>query len=123
MEERIAGSETHSFKLVCPDEAEGGLERQFVAPAVEMMNEVALITATRFARKKMVCDGGDQVRFIKAFCPDAIMELTGKVIEVSLTDLKVRVDVISEDMQEFSKEQKASGVFTFVAKKDIVGNV
>ena len=123
MEERIAGSETHSFKLVYADAQQKGCDNQFVAPAVEMMNEVALITATRFARKKMVCDGGDQVKYIKAFCPNSIVELTGKVIEVSLTDLKVKVDVVSEDIKEFSRERTASGVFTFVSEKDMAVSV
>jgi acyl-CoA hydrolase len=118
MEERIAGSETHSFKLVHPELTEDS-EELFGGQAMQMMNEVAFITATRFARKKLVCDGGDQVRFMKAICPDKIMELTGKVIEVSLTDLKVKVEVISEDMYQSARERTASGVFTFVPKKEM----
>jgi acyl-CoA hydrolase len=43
------------------------------------MDEVAFITATRFARKRVVTVSSERIDFTKSIPPGAIVELVGKV--------------------------------------------
>lgn len=87
---------------------------------MSMMDEVAFITATRFARKKVVTVSSDRIDFTEPIPSGTIIELVGNVIHVGNTSMKVKVEVFTEDMFSFSfsRKQAISGTFTFVAIDD-----
>jgi hypothetical protein len=52
------------------------------ATAMQIMNKVAFITATRYTRKKVVTVSSDRINFTKRIPAGTIIELIGKVAHV-----------------------------------------
>lgn len=113
-EERIKNSETHIFKAVFPSTT-NHYDTLFGGTAMQLMDEVAFITATRFSRQRMVTVSSDRIDFKKAIPAGTIIELVGKISYLGNTSLKVRVDIFIEQMYEDGRERAVSGDFTFVA--------
>lgn len=90
----------------------------FGGTALQWMDEVAFITATRYSRQKMVTVSSDKIDFNKAIPAGTIVELIGHVEKVGNTSLQVRVDVYTEEMYSNSREKSISGCFTMVAVDD-----
>lgn len=82
---------------------------------MQLMDEVAFITATRFSRKRMVTVSSDKIDFTKPLPAGTIIELVGKVTDVGNTSLKISVEIMVEDMYSFERYTAITGIFTFVA--------
>lgn len=82
---------------------------------MQLMDEVAFITATRFSRQRMVTVSSDRIDFTKPIPAGTIVELVGRVTYLGRTSLKVRVDIFIEEMYSLSREKAVRGEFTFVA--------
>ena len=113
-EERIQQSQTHIFKAVFPNTT-NHYDTLFGGTAMQLMDEVAFITATRFSRQRMVTVSSDRIDFKKPIPAGTIIELIGKVTYIGTTSLKVRVDIFVEQMYTVDREKAVSGEFTFVA--------
>lgn len=113
-EERIQQSETRIFKAVFPNTT-NHYDTLFGGTAMQLMDEVAFITATRYSRQKMVTVSSDRIDFKKAIAAGTIIELVGKVTYLGNTSLKVKVDIYMEQMYCDGREKAVSGDFTFVA--------
>ncbi|MDX1447034.1 Acyl-CoA hydrolase [Lishizhenia tianjinensis] len=113
-EERIQKSETRIFKAVFPNTT-NHYDTLFGGTAMQLMDEVAFITATRFSRQRMVTVSSDRIDFKKPIPAATIIELLGKVTYTGNTSLKVRVDIYIEQMYTEEREKAVSGEFTFVA--------
>ena len=113
-EERIQKSETRIFKAVFPNTT-NHYDTLFGGTAMQLMDEVAFITATRFSRQRMVTVSSDRIDFKKPIPAATILELLGKVTYTGNTSLKVRVDIYIEQMYTEEREKAVSGEFTFVA--------
>lgn len=85
---------------------------------MQLMDEAAFITATRFSRMRMVTVSSDRIDFKHAIPGGTIIELVGKVVHVGNTSLKVEVDIFVEQMYNTHRERAISGSFTFVAIDD-----
>lgn len=107
-EERISQSETHIFKAVFPNTT-NHYDTLFGGTAMQLMNEVAFITATRFSRQRMVTVSSDRIDFKKPIPAGTIVELIGKVVYIGNTSLKVRVDIFIEQMYSYEREKAVSG--------------
>ncbi|WP_268125500.1 acyl-CoA thioesterase [Roseivirga pacifica] len=112
--ERIKQSETRIFKAVFPSTT-NHYDTLFGGTAMQLMDEVAFITATRFSRQRMVTVSSDRIDFSKPIPAGTIVELIGHVEQVGNTSLKVRVDIFIEEMYSNHREKAVSGQFTFVA--------
>ena len=115
--ERIDQSETRIFKAVFPDST-NHYDTLFGGTAMQLMDEVAFIAATRYTRKKVVTVSSDKIDFAKAIPAGTIIELIGRVVHVGNTSLKVAVEVFVEEMYTDSRERAIHGTFTFVAIDD-----
>ena len=113
-ESKIKDSETHVFKVVFPN-ITNHPNTMFGGTVMEMMDEVAFMTATRFARKSFVTVSCDRIDFKKPIPADTLVELIGKVKYVGNSSLKVNVEVFVEEMYEEKREKAVSGDFTLVA--------
>jgi len=113
IESRIANSETRIFKAVFPNTT-NHYDTLFGGLAMQFMDEVAFITATRFCRKKVVTVNSEQINFNKAIPSGTFIELVGKVIHVGNTSLKVHVTIFLEKMYDEHRENVIDGEFTFV---------
>lgn len=117
LEKRIESSITKVFKAVFPNTT-NHYDTLFGGTAMQLMDEVAFITATRFSRQKMVTVSSDKIDFNKPIPHGTIIELIGKVTYLGNTSLKVRVDIFIEQMYNDIREKAVTGEFTFVAIGD-----
>lgn len=113
-ESKIKDSETHVFKVVFPN-ITNHHNTMFGGTVMEMMDEVAFMTATRFARKSFVTVSCDRIDFKKPIPADTLVELSGKVKYVGNSSLKVNVEVFVEEMYKEKREKAVSDDFTLVA--------
>jgi len=114
IEEKIQQSETRIFKAVFPNTT-NHYDTLFGGTAMALMDEVAFIAATRFARKRMVTVSSDKIDFTKPIPAGTIIELIGKVIHTGNTSVRVLVEIYIEEMYSFVRERAISGTFTLVA--------
>jgi len=112
--EQIENSRTTIFNAVFPN-ATNHYDTLFGGTAMQLMDETAFITATRFSRQQMVTVSSDKIDFKKPIPAGTIIQLDGYVTHVGNTSLKVRVDIYVEEMYSKSKFKAVSGEFTFVA--------
>lgn len=113
-EEKTERSETRLFKAVFPNTT-NHYDTLFGGTAMQLMDEVAFITATRFSRQRMVTVSSDRIDFKKPIPGGTIVELVGRVAYLGKTSLKVKVDIFIEQMYSEQREKAVSGEFTFVA--------
>lgn len=113
-DERANLSETHIFKAVFPNTT-NHYDTLFGGTAMQLMDEVAFITATRFARLKMVTVSSDKIDFNVPIPSGTIIELVGKVIKMGNTSLDIKVDIFIELMNSDQRELAITGMFKFVA--------
>lgn len=112
--ERISNAETRIFKAVFPNTT-NHYDTLFGGTAMQFMDEVAFITATRYSRQRMVTVSSDRIDFTKPIPAGTIVELVGKVVHLGTTSLKVKVEIFIEEMYSYHRERAVNGVFTFVA--------
>ena len=114
LEQRILDSETRIFKAVFPSDT-NHYDTLFGGTAMQLMDEVAFIAATRFTRKKVVTVSSDKIDFKMPIPGGTIIELVAKVAYIGTTSLKVKVDIFIEEMYSDVREKAITGTFTFVA--------
>lgn len=114
LKERIDKSETRIFKAVFPNTT-NHYDTLFGGTAMQLMDEVAFITATRFSRMRMVTVNSDRIDFNRPIPAGTIIELVGKVTYLGNTSIKVKVKIYIEEMYSDVREEAISGEFTFVA--------
>jgi acyl-CoA hydrolase len=113
-EERVEQSVTRLFKVVFPNTT-NHYDTLFGGTAMQLMDEVAFITATRFSRKRMVTVSSSKIDFNEPIPADTIIELVGRVVKVGNTSLEVAVEIFQEEMYEEQRRRSIHGSFTFVA--------
>ena len=114
VEERIQRAETRIFKAVFPNTT-NHYDTLFGGTAMQLMDEVAFIAATRFSRQRMVTVSSDKIDFKKQIPAGTMVELIGKVTYLGSTSLKIRVEIFIEQMYSDEREKAVTGEFTFVA--------
>ncbi|PWJ44271.1 acyl-CoA thioesterase [Sediminitomix flava] len=112
LEELIKQSETRQFKAVFPNTLNAN-ETLFGGKAMQWMDEVAYITATRFTRQRMFTVKTGDIKFLKAVTQDSIVEVVGKVIDAGAVKLKVQMEIYVEDMYSRKREKAIESEFVF----------
>ncbi|MCC5919691.1 MAG: acyl-CoA thioesterase [Cyclobacteriaceae bacterium] len=114
LEKRIQESETRIFKAVFPNTT-NHYDTLFGGTAMALMDEVAFIAATRFSRKRVVTVSSDRIDFEKPIPAGTIIELVARVVQIGTKSIKIKVDIIIEQMYSSHREKAITGEFTFVA--------
>lgn len=114
IDERKTRAITRVVKAVFPNTT-NHYDTLFGGTALNWMDEVAFITATRFSRMKMVTVSSDKIDFTRPIAAGTIVELIGTVVYIGRTSLKVQVEILVEEMYEDKVNKAISGIFTFVA--------
>jgi len=114
MEDRIQLSETRQFKAIFPSTLNAN-NTLFGGQALQWMDEVAFITATRYTRRHMFTVNTENIKFLKAVGPDTIVEVVGRVEKVGSVKLRVKVEVFAEEMFNNVREKAIEGIFVFAA--------
>lgn len=114
MEERINQSETRQCKAIFPNtlNANGTL---FGGQAMQWMDEVAYLTATRFTHQKMFTVNTENIKFLKTVQPDSIVEIIGRVEDAGAVKVKVKVEIYAEQMYGENREKVIESMFIFAA--------
>ena len=116
-QEKINQSETRIFKVVFPNTT-NHYDTLFGGTAMQLMDEVAFITATRFCRRKVVTVSSSKIDFNNSIPADTIIELVGRVVKVGNTSIDIRVQIFKEEMYEEGRKKAIEGFFTFVEIDD-----
>lgn len=117
IDEKIRQSITHVVKAVFPSTT-NHQDTLFGGQALEWMDEVAFITATRFCHQKVVTVALDKIDFKVPIPSGSLVEMIGKVEHVGRTSIRVSVNVIKEDMYSDDRVSAIHGTFTLVAVDD-----
>lgn len=107
-------SKTSITKAVFP-ETTNHHDTLFGGTALQWMDEVSFIAATRFSRKSIVTVSSDKIDFKHPVLAGTIVELVASVVEVGRTSLRVEVNMLVESMYQDGQEVAMTGYFTFVA--------
>lgn len=113
-EARKTAARTRTFKAVFPGET-NHYDTLFGGTALQWMDEVAFIAATRFTRDKVVTVSSDRVNFKVPIPAGSLVELDAQITRVGNTSLEVSVDVYKEDMYTENRVLALHGSFVFVA--------
>lgn len=114
IEEKKAAARTRLFKAVFPGET-NHYDTLFGGTALQWMDEVAFIAATRFTREKVVTVSSDKVNFKTPIPSGSLVELDAQIVRVGNTSVEVKVDVYKEDMYSDTRVLALSGSFVMVA--------
>lgn len=114
IEEKIKRCETRIFKAIFPNTT-NHYDTLFGGFAMQLMDEVAFITATRFSRQVMVTVSSDKIDFNKPIPAGTIIEVIGRVVRLGNKSMDVEVEIHTEQMYDTNREMAVKGNFTFVA--------
>lgn len=117
LDKRIEKAETRLAKAVFPNTT-NHYDTLFGGTALQLMDEISFICATRFSRKKMVTVSSDKIDFSKPIPQGTIIELIASIDRVGRTSCTVKVDIFVEKMYEEGREKAVTGLFTLVAIGD-----
>ena len=112
--ERVERSRTRITKLVFPQNT-NPIGTLYGGTAMQWMDEVAFLTATRYARCQVVTVSMDRIDFKVAIPKGSIVELVGEVVRVGNTSLGVEVRIYREDAISGGQELAITGSLVFVA--------
>jgi acyl-CoA hydrolase len=117
IETRKRLSETHVTKAIFPDRTNhhGTL---FGGTALQWMDEVSFIAATRFSRQNIVTVSSDKIDFKHPVPEGSVVELIAKVVDVGRSSIRVQVDMFVEGLYKDGIQKAITGYFSFVAIGD-----
>ncbi len=114
MNDRIKAAESRMFKVVFPP-ITNHYDTLFGGMVMQIMDEAAFITATRYSRLRMVTVSSEKIDFKKAIPGGVMIEAVASVFQVGNTSMKVKVEIFMEEMYSTKRESAVEGMFTFVA--------
>lgn len=114
IEYRKKQSLTRVTKAVFPDTTNHH-DTLFGGTALQWMDEVSFIAASRFSRQRIVTVSSDKIDFQHPVPAGSIVELIAQVVEVGRTSLKVEVNMLVESLYCDGQENAITGYFSFVA--------
>jgi len=112
--ELVEKSKTRQVKAIFPSTT-NHYHTLFGGTALQGMDEVAFIVATRYSRQKMVTVSLDRIDFKQPIPAGYFAELVGEVVMVGKSSMRVRVDIFLENMYRDERKLAVSGMFTMVA--------
>lgn len=114
VKERIEHSRTRITKLVFPQDT-NPIATLYGGTAMKWMDEVAFLTATRFARRQVVTVSMDRVDFKTPIPRGNIVEMIGEVTRVGNTSVTVTVSILREDPLSGDQQLAIQGELVMVA--------
>jgi len=87
----------------------------FGGHALSLMDRLAFIVASRFTRKAVVTACSEKVEFKSPVRQGELVELTGEVVHVGRTSLRLRIDMHREDLLTGDRSLCTTGEFVMVA--------
>ena len=110
-------SQTQQYRVVFPKHLNSN-GTFFGGEAMQWLDEVAFITATRYSRQRMITVKIENIRFIKPIMPNTIVEITGEIAKAGNVKLYIKIEVYSEDMYSRHREKAMEADFIFASCDD-----
>ncbi len=107
-------STTQQYRVVFPKHLNSN-GTFFGGEAMQWLDEVAFITATRYSRQRMMTVKIEAIRFIKPILPNTIVEITGEIVKAGNVKLYIKIEVCSEDMYSQHREKAMEADFVFAS--------
>lgn len=117
MNELISDIETKQTRIIFPKDLNDH-ETLFGGNVMKWMDEVAYITAIRFAKKKMVTVSVKNIDFLLPVKVGGIIDIIGKIINVKSVKLEIQVEIFIEDIITEKRNKVVNAIFTFAAIND-----
>jgi len=113
----VSYTQTEQFKVVFPKHLNSN-GTFFGGEAMQWLDEVAFITATRYTRQRMVTVKIDNVRFLNPIMPNTILNIVGTIVKSGNVKVFIKVEVFTEDMYSKHREKAMEADFVFAACND-----
>lgn len=112
MNDRIEKTETRQCRAIFPNtlNMNGTL---FGGLAMQWMDEVAYLAATRFTHQKMFTVSVDNVKFLQTVEPHSIVEIIARIEDAGSVKLKIKTEIYAERMYEEKREKVVECTFIF----------
>ncbi len=110
-------SQTQQYRVVFPKHLNSN-GTFFGGEAMQWLDEVAFITATRYSRQRMITVKIENIRFIKPIMPNTIVEITGEIVKAGNVKLYIKIEVFSEEMYSQHREKAMEADFIFASCND-----
>jgi acyl-CoA hydrolase len=114
---KITNPSTKQYRVVFPKHLNSN-GTFFGGEAMQWLDEVAFITATRYTRQRMITVKIENIRFLKPILPNTILEIAGQVIKMGNVKLFISVEVFSESMYGTGREKSIEANFVFAQSHD-----
>ncbi|MEE8311670.1 MAG: acyl-CoA thioesterase [Candidatus Binatia bacterium] len=108
------GEEARIFEIVFPTHT-NNYNTLFGGHALSLMDRLAYIVSSRYARKQMVTVASDKVEFRHPVNEGDLVELVGKVVRAGRTSVTVDIDMYSENLLSGARELCTTAEFVMVA--------
>jgi acyl-CoA hydrolase len=87
----------------------------FGGHALSLMDRLAFIVASRFTRMPVVTARSEKVEFLSPVKQGELVELTGTVVDVGRTSLRIEIEMQREDLLTGDRSLCTTGEFVMVA--------
>lgn len=112
-----ASAETRVIEIVFPMNT-NSMGVLFGGHALSLMDRLAFIVASRFARKPVVTACSEKVEFRTPVKEGNLIELIGRIARVGRTSITVEIEMYAEDLLSGDRNLCTTGQFVLVAVGD-----
>lgn len=113
-EEALQQATSHQVHLIIPEHV-NHYQTLHGGNALNWMDEVAFVTATRFTRQKFMTVGMEKTSFFAPIPTGCIAEVVGEVESFGKSSVKVKVSIFIESMESKGQTLAVEGFVTMVA--------
>ena len=114
---QVIGDEVRIFEIVFPNNT-NSYDTLFGGHALSLMDRLAFIVASRYARKHIVTARSEKVEFHCPVKEGDLIELVGGISRVGRTSLTVDIDMFSENLLSGARQLCTTAEFVMVALGD-----
>lgn len=110
----FADHETRIVEMVFPNHTNSN-DQLFGGYALSLMDKLAFIVSSRYARLPMVTASSERVDFHSPVHEGDLVEFVGRVLRVGRTSVRVGIEMFSENLLSGDRKLCTSGEFVMVA--------
>ncbi len=110
----FAETETRIAEMVFPNHTNSN-DQLFGGYALSLMDKLAFIVSSRYARLPMVTASSEKVDFHSPVVEGDLIEFVGRVLQVGSTSVRVGIEMFSENLLSGERKLCTTGEFVMVA--------
>ncbi len=110
----FAETEMRIAEMVFPNHTNSN-DQLFGGYALSLMDKLAFIVSSRYARLPMVTASSEKVDFHSPVVEGDLIEFVGRVLQVGSTSVRVGIEMFSENLRSGERKLCTTGEFVMVA--------